>query len=318
LDTRKIRTKKSSKLRAFVREMKINWAYYMMILPAAAAVFIVSYLPYPGIWVAFIDLHFVRGIWGSDFIGLDNFRFFFTSIHFFRTTFNTIWININSLFWLTVVSVTLSLIINELRAKRMARFYQNFIFFPFFLSAIIIGQLLTNLIFAHDAGVANRFLIAFGFERIPWLLRPDPWVPIVVVTNVWRRAGYTTIVYLATIAGIDETLYEAASIDGASRFQKIFYITLPLMIPAIITMILLSLGGVLSGDFGLILSIIDGRPMLFQNLDIIETFVFRAMRQQVNFGVSAAVGLYQSVVGFILVVGANWFSKRVDKSYGLF
>jgi len=310
--------KKRVKKKGFLHEMKRNWAFYLMALPAMTVVFVLAYLPYPGLWIAFVDFHLIRGIWGSNFVGLDNFRFFFTSIHFTRTTFNTLWLNINTLFFLTVVAVTVSLIINELRHKQLARLYQNAIFFPFFLSSIIIGHLLVYLIFAHDAGLANRLLTFMGMDPIRWHHTASPWVRIIVSTNVWRGAGYTAIVYLATIAGIDEEIYESASLDGAGRIQKIRFITLPLMVPAIITMVLLSLGGVLFGDFGLIFAVTDNRPMLFPSLDIIETFVFRSVTRTVDFSTSAAVGLYQSVVGFMMVVGANWLSKRIDKSYGLF
>ena len=306
------------KKKGFLYEMKRNWAFYLMALPAMAVVFVLAYLPYPGLYIAFVDYHLIRGIWRSDFVGLDNFRFFFTSIHFTRTTFNTLWLNLNTLFWMTVMAVTISLVINELRHKHLARLYQNFIFFPFFLSSIVVGHLLVYVFFSHHAGLANRILVSLGRDPMTWLHTPSPWVRIIVSTNVWRRVGYTAIVYLATIAGIDEEIYESASLDGASRIQKIRYITLPLMVPAIITMVLLSLGGVLFGDFGLIFAVTDERPMLFPSLDIIETFVFRSITRTVDFSTSAAVGLYQSIVGFTMVVGANWLSKRIDKSYGLF
>ena len=316
------KVKSSGKKHGFVREMKRNWGYYLMALPAVTVVFLISYLPYPGMWIAFTNFHLVRGIWGSDFVGFENFRFFFTSVHFFRTTFNTLWLNINSLLFTTIVAVTVAIVINEINKKRIARLYQNAIFFPFFLSSIVVGHILVHLLFSHDAGLANRILTSLGMDRIPWHHTPEPWVAIVVSTNVWRGAGYTSIIYLATIAGIDQEIYEAASIDGAGRLQRIFRVTLPLMVPAIITMVLLSLGGVLFGDFGLIFAIIEGdgapRPMLFPSLDIIETFVWRSVTRVADFSTSTAVGIYQSIVGFCMVVGVNWLSKRIDSSYGLF
>jgi len=305
-------------VRGFIYEMRINWPYYLMALPAVTIAFLFSYLPYPGMIVAFQDFHFVRGMWGSDWVGFDNFRFYFTSVFFFRTTFNTIAINFLTILGVTITAVTIAIILNEIRRKMAVRFYQNAIFFPHFLSAVVVGHLLIHVLFPTNSGAINQFLVFFGFERISWILTPGPWLAIVVISNVWRGMGFTSIVYLATIAGIDGEMYEAADLDGARRLQVIRYITLPMLIPAICMMVLLSIGTVLFGDFGLLYTITDPNPMLLPRLDIIETFVFRAIRETVDFGTAAAIGLYQSIVGFIIVVGANWIAKRFDKSYGLF
>ncbi|MCL2015495.1 MAG: ABC transporter permease subunit [Defluviitaleaceae bacterium] len=308
-------------VKGFLYEMQKNWVYYLMAFPALLVVFLVNYLPYPGMIIAFQDFHFVRGIWGSDFVGLANFQFFFQSIFFFRTTFNTLWINLSTIFFVTLTSVIIAIVLNEIRKKMAVRFYQNAIFFPHFLSAVVIGHLLIHVLFPTQSGVVNGILRTFGFEPVSWLLTPEPWLAFVVITNVWRGMGFTSIVYLATISGIDEEMFEAADLDGAGRLQRIWFITLPMLIPAICMMVLLSIGTVLFGDFGLLRSIIDGppnNPMLLPRLDIIETFVFRAIRETVDFGTAAAIGLYQSIVGFIMVIAANWIAKRFDQNYGLF
>jgi len=310
--------KKGFKRDGFIHEMKKNWMYYLMALPAIVVAFVISYLPYPGMIIAFQDFHFVRGIRGSDWVGLDNFRFYFESILFFRTTFNTLFINLLSLLAVTVTAVTIAIVLNEIRRKKAVRFYQNAIFFPHFLSAVVVAHLLIFVLFPTQAGAVNRILVALGLERISWILTPAPWLAIVVTANVWRGMGFASIVYLATIAGIDEEMYEAAGLDGAGRMRKLYHITLPMLIPAICMMVLLSIGTVMFGDFGFIHSIVDPNPMLLPRLDIIETYVFRAIRETVNFGVAAAIGLYQSIVGFALVVIANWIAKRFDPDYALF
>jgi len=302
----------------FIFEMKRNWPYYLMALPAMGVAFLVSYLPYPGLIIAFQDFHFVRGMSGSDFVGMSNFRFFFDSIFFFRTTFNTLFINLLSTIFITIVAVSIAIMLNEMRKKLAVRLYQNIIFFPHFLSAVIVGHLLIHVLFPTQAGIVNRFIVAFGGERVPWLFTPEPWLGIVVGTNVWRSMGFTSIIYLATIAGIDEEMYEAANLDGAGRLRMLWHITLPMLIPAICMLVLLSIGTVMFGDFGLLYSIVDPNPMLLPRLDIIETFVFRAIRETVDFGTAAAIGLYQSVVGFILVVVANLVAKKIDPDYALF
>ena len=306
------------KRQGFLHEIKINWPYYLMALPAIAVAFLVSYLPYPGIIIAFQDFHFRRGIRGSDFVGLANFRFYFESIVFVRTTVNTLLINFLSMIFLHLVAVTIAIMLNEMRKKMAVRVYQNVIFFPHFLSAVIVGHLLIHVLFPTSAGVVNRMIEAFGGERFPWLLTPEPWLAIVVGANVWRGMGFTSIIYLATIAGIDEEMYEAAGLDGAGRLRKLWHITLPMLIPAMCMLVLLSIGTIMFGDFGFIHSIVDPNPMLISRLDIIETYVFRAIRETVDFGTAAAVGLYQSLVGFVLVVVANWVAKRIDKDYALF
>ena len=311
-------SRKSPKREGFLYEMKQNWVYYLMALPAITVAFLVSYLPYPGMVIAFQDFHFRRGIRGSDWVGFANFRFYFESIFFFRTTFNTLFINLLSTIFVTLTAVTIAIVLNEIRKKTAVRFYQNAIFLPHFLSAVVVAHLLIYVLFPTQAGVVNRALVAMGMERVSWVLTPGPWLAIVVSTNVWRGMGFASIVYLATIAGIDEEMYEAAGLDGAGRLRKLWHITFPMLVPAICMMVLLSIGTVMFGDFGFIHSIVDPNPMLLPRLDIIETYVFRAIRETVDFGTAAAIGLYQSIVGFILVVVANWLAKRFDPSYGLF
>jgi putative aldouronate transport system permease protein len=305
------------KKHGFIYEMKRNYPYYFMMLPAVIVLFLFAYLPMPGIIIAFQDFNFVDKF-HSPFVGFENFKFYFTSSYALRTTFNTIFINLNYLVWTTFLSVLFAILLNEIRSKFAKRIYQNLMFLPFFISSVVVGKLVTTIIFSDKNGVANQIVQLFGHEPIVWSQIAGPWVWIIIGAHVWKVAGYSTIIYLASIAGIDDHLFEAASIDGANRWQQIRLILLPLLTPAIIIMSLLSIGGMLRGDFETIYSIIGDNGLLFQNTDVIDTYVFRAIKGAADFGTTAAVGLYQSVVGFILVYGSNALVKKFNEDNALF
>jgi putative aldouronate transport system permease protein len=307
----------SKKKNAFIVEMKRNYPYYLMMLPAAFILFLFVYLPMPGIIVAFQDFNFVDRF-RSPFVGFDNFKFFFTSSYAFRTTFNTIFINVNYLFWTTFISVTFAILLNEIRLKLAKKFYQNLMFLPFFFSSVVVGKLVTTIVFSDLNGIANQIIQMFGREPIVWSQIAGPWGWIIIGTHIWKVTGYLTIIYLASISGIDDHLFEAASLDGATRWQQIRTILLPMLFPVIIIMSLLSIGGMLRGDFDTIYTIIGDNGLLFKHTDVIDTYIFRAIKQAADFGPTAAVGLYQSVVGFILVFGSNALVKRYNKDNALF
>lgn len=301
----------------FTKEIKKNWAYYLMILPAAAVLFVFAYLPMPGMIIAFLDFNFVDKF-ASPFVGLDNFKFFFTSSYAWRTTFNTLFINLNYLIWTTLLAVTVAIVLNEIKGRVSKKIYQNAIFIPYFISSVIIGKLVTVIIFSDSMGVANQIIKFFGGEMVTWSEIPIVWPFIIIAAHVWQVTGYSSIIYLASIAGFDKEMYEAASLDGASRWQRIKFITIPMLMPSIIIMTLLSIGGMLRGDFANIYAIIQDKGMLFQYTDVIDTYIFRAIKGAAEFGPTAAIGLYQSVVGFILVIGSNALAKRYDKDSALF
>lgn len=301
----------------FLKEMKKNWAYYLMMLPAAAMLFIFTYLPMPGLIIAFEDFNFVDKF-KSPFVGLKNFEFFFSSSYALQTTVNTIVINVAYLVLTTTMAVTVAIILNEVKGKVSKKIYQNAIFIPYFISSVIVGKLVTLIIFSDSMGLANQVVSIFGGDPLKWSQIPIAWPFIIVGAHVWQWTGYNSIVYLASIAGFDKELYEAASLDGASRWQRIKYITMPMLMPSIIIMSLLSIGGMLRGDFANIYAMIQDNGMLFKYTDVIDTYIFRAIKSAAEFGPTAAIGLYQSVVGFLLVVGSNALAKRYDKDSALF
>ena len=304
----------------FYMEIRRNFGYYVMIAPAALLLFAFAYVPLPGLIVAFQNFN-VQDVFRSPWVGFRNFEFYFRSGHAWSTTTNTIWLNFNYLVWTNAISIAFAIMLNELRGRFAKRFYQNIMFLPFFFSVVIVAHLVIRVVFPDGMGIANQIISFFGGEAVNWSRTPEPWPWIIIFTHVWRTVGYQTIIYLASISGIDEQLYEAAAIDGASRPRQIRHIMLPMLIPTICILSLLSIGNMLRGDFGLIWNLTGGvdRNNLLLYTDVIDTYVFRAITgRATNFSIAAAVGLYQSVVGFILVAGSNWLVRRYEKDYALF
>ncbi|MCG8484953.1 MAG: ABC transporter permease subunit [Clostridia bacterium] len=299
------------------RELWKNRSYYMMILPAIIVFFLFSYLPMPGIIIAFKDYNFMDGIFGSPFIGLENFKFFFMSEYAWRTTFNTLWINANNIFWGTFIAVMFAIMLNEMRNMHLKKLYQNLMFIPYFLSVIILSRIV-GMIFNNEIGIANRLIEFLGGDPISWTTEAKHWVKIIVGTNIWKGVGYGVIIYLSTIVGIDKGIYESSYLDGANRLQMIRYITLPLLVPVIIILTLLSIGRIFFGDFQTIYAIVGNNGALLETTDIIETYVFRAVKNSAEFSMAGAVGMYQSVVGFIVILGSNTLVKLYNKDYSLF
>jgi len=312
---------------SFLREIARNHPYYLMILPAAAIYFLLAYLPLPGLLMAFKEfkvsdmLYGLNSRWSQPL--LKHFTYYFKSVYFLRTTLNTLWINFNYLVWTTLFNVGFAIMLNEIRSKFAVRVYQNAMFLPYFFSAIIISQVVDIIILSTNYGLANQILTLLGMQSVDWVNTPGPWVAIIVLTKLWQTTGYGVIIYLATIAGIDEELYEAAALDGAGRWAKIRRITLPMLLPAIIMLSLLSIGQMFFGDFSMIYALTTpganaNNTMLFSTTDVIETYIFRAVRQNFDFSTTTAIGMYQSIVGFILVFGSNKLVKLYDKDYALF
>ena len=300
-----------------VRSLKKNAVFFFMSLPALLLLFIFSYLPIPGIIIAFKNFKAAKGLFGSDFVGLKNFEFLFTSSTAWRITSNTIYLN--TIFIVTGIAMSLgiALMLNEVRRPGLARFYQSSVFFPYFVSWVIVGMFSFAILNA-DNGLINSALVKLGLQPVLFYSKPQYWPTILTIVHLWKSSGYWSIVYLAAILGINTEYYEAAMIDGASRWQQITSITLPLLMPLIIINVLLSVGRIFFADFGLFYYVTNDNSMLYPTTDVIDTFVFRALRSMGDFGMSAAAGLYQSVVGFALIVLSNWVVKRIDSEKSLF
>jgi putative aldouronate transport system permease protein len=305
------------KKQGLFRELRRNYIAYLLVVPAAVYTFIYGYMTLPYMLIAFQKFNYKLGIWGSPWVGLDNFKFFFLSDRAWQVTFNTIRLNFFFIIFGTIFALLLAILFSELKSLRFSKIMQSTILFPHFLSWVIISYVIYSL-FATNYGLINKTMTMFDLSPINWYSSPQYWVQILVTTNVWKDVGISLVIYLAAITGIDASLYEAAKIDGASRWQQIRFITLSLLMPTIIILSLLALGRIMYGSFDMIYAIIKDNGLLYPTVDVIDTYTFRALRTIGNPAQAMAIGLYQSIVGFILVFGVNWIVRKVSPDNSLF
>lgn len=302
------------KKESFFRDVAKNKFSYLIALPAIIYVFLFNYMAYPYMLIAFqrydyrnnsiLDIIF-KGRW----VGFKNFNFFFSSQNAFRVTWNTIYLNVLFIITGTVMAVLLAILLNELRCKWFIKVTQSVMLFPSYISWIMVSYILISL-FSTQYGIVNTALRSMGMKAVNWYTDPNVWPGILVVMKIWKGAGMSAIIFLASITGIDSSLYEAAAIDGAGRFQMMKRITLPLIMPTIVIMTLLSLGKIMYGDFGMIYALVGDNGTLYKTTDIIDTYIFRSMRQIGDMSQSTAIGLFQSGIGFIMVYGSNWLARK--------
>lgn len=305
--------------RGFLFEIKSHWMLYLMTVPGIIFFFIFSYIPMGGLVMAFQNFNLVKGIFGSEFGGLNNFKFLLadgTRQTLMRVIFNTLYLNVLFIFFSTVVSVALAVIFNEVRNKKVKKVTQTLSILPYFVSWAVIALFLEGFLKA-DGGMLSTFLAQHGIN-ISFYSDAGPWRVILVIMKFWQGAGYGAIVYIATITGMDPGIYEAAEIDGASRIQQIWYLTLPMLKPTIILMTLFSVGRIFYGDFGMIYGLVQDNSLLYATTDVIDTYVYRMLRQLNNYGMSTAVGLVQSVLGFVFVYIANKLARKFEPDSAIF
>ncbi len=306
------------KKQTLLQEIRKRYFFYLLPIPGILSLILFSYIPMAGIYVAFENYTFQGGLFGSEFVGLKNFRFFFANMsNALRATRNTLVINIGSIVLGTILNVTVAIIMGEINRERYRKAVQTVILFPHFLSWIVVGAL-SEVLLDTKNGLLNQLIVSLGGEAIEWSYAPQYWWVILIITSLWKGFGYGSVVYYATLTGFDPTLYEAAEVDGASRWKKIRSITLPLLKPTIITLFLLNIGGILGGSLEQIMGMTKMAPALFETTDTITTFVYRSTISSTNFSMSSAIGLYQSVFGFLLVLSSNLLAKKIDPDYGLF
>lgn len=312
-----ITKKKTGILYENIKDFRKNKIYYLLTVPAILFFTVFHYLPMAGIVLAFKNYKFDDGIFGSEWVGLQNFKFFFLSEYAFTTTFNTIFLNFMFILFGTLCQVCFALLLNEIKEKFFKKIFQSFMLFPYFISWVVISNFVYS-IFSSDFGVINNILKDLGMSTVNWYSNASYWPTILVFTYIWKWTGYGVIIYLAVIAGIDSELYESSCIDGANKFQQIKHITIPHLTNIVIILTLLAVGRIFYGDFGMIYGIIQDNGVLFKTTDVIDTYVFRALRGTGDIGMASAVGLYQSVVGFALVIISNMLAKKYNKDAALF
>jgi putative aldouronate transport system permease protein len=312
----KVDTGRLAKMR---RTFSKNSSLLLMALPGLLLLLVFSYLPMFGVIVAFKDFKAAKGIFDSDWIGFKNFEFLFGTEDAWRITFNTLSLNALFIVTSTLGAIAFALLLNEVRerTKKLTNFYQSALLLPHFISYVIVGY----FVFAFlntDTGLVNKTLAGFGVDEISWYSSPQYWPAILTSVNLWKNVGFNSIIYLSGILAINPEYFEAARIDGATKWKQITRITIPLIMPLIIITTLLSIGRIFYADFGLFFQVTRDNGLLYPTTDVLDTYVYRALRVNGDVGMSAAAGLYQAVVGFILVVGANWVVRRVDGDKALF
>lgn len=275
-----------------------DWQLHLMILPGLLFILIFKYMPLGGITIAFKEFLPGKGIWGSPWVGLENFEYMLALPDTKRVMWNTLFIAAAKILINFPVPIIISILLNEVKNHRFKRSVQTIIYLPYFISWVILAGIIQDL-FAKE-GLINQFLGIFGAEPVFFLGNKYAFLGVLIGTDVWKNFGYNTVVYLAAITGIDETLYEAAKIDGANRFQQIWNVTLPGIAPIVVLMMILNLGNVLNVGFEQIFNLYN--PLVYETADIIDTFVYRISLVEANYSLGTAVGLLKSVVSFILIV----------------
>lgn len=305
------------KKQGFIHEVKKNWPLFIMVAPMMILVFVLSYLPMSGLVLAFKNYRFDLGIFGSAWNGLENFRYLFQSGAGWNITKNTILYNLLNLITSQFLAIVIAIVISEMAGKVYKRFTQSVIFLPYFISWVVVGTFVFN-IFNYETGVLNNVRALLGMEKINVYSMPGVWPIIICIFNAWKWCGYNSIIYIAAITGLDAECYEAADIDGANVFQKIWSITLPCIKPTIITMLLLQVGRILRGDFEMFYQIVGNNGQLYDMTDVIDTYVFRSLLTNSNMGMNAAATFYQSVLCFVIIMVVNQIVKKVEEDYALF
>ena len=298
--------------------LKEYWPLYLMMLPALLYLLINNYIPMAGMVIAFKKLNFAKGIWASPWAGLKNFKFLFASKDAWIITRNTLLYNVAFILVNMVVGIAIAILITEVRNTKLKKIYQSAILLPFLMSMVILSYIVYALLSAENGLVNNSILPLFHIDPIQWYQKPKYWSAILIIANCWKGVGYGCLIYIASLIGIDPSFYEAARLDGASKWQEITKITLPSLVPTIITLLLLSIGRIFYSDFGLFYQVPMNSGVLVSTTNVIDTYVYRALIEQGNISMSSAAGVYQSLVGFCVVMLSNWIVRKVDKDQALF
>ena len=311
---KKAEVKKGKKKNA----LKEYWPLYLMMLPALLYLLINNYIPMAGMVIAFKKLNFAKGIWASPWAGLKNFKFLFASRDAWVITRNTLLYNVAFILVNMVIGIAIAILITEVKNIKLKKLYQSAILLPFLMSMVILSYIVYALLSAENGLVNNSILPLFHMDPIQWYQKPKYWPAILIIANCWKGVGYGCLIYIASLIGIDPSFYEAARLDGASKWQEITKITLPSLVPTIITLLLLSIGRIFYSDFGLFYQVPMNSGVLFPTTNVIDTYVYRALIEQGNVSMSSAAGVYQSLVGFCVVMLSNWIVRKVDKDQALF
>jgi putative aldouronate transport system permease protein len=294
-----------------------NGHLLLIALPGIAYLIINNYIPMFGAFLAFKDYNYVKGIFGSDWCGFDNFEYLFKQ-DVFEILRNTILYNASFIVLGTIAAIFVAILMCELGTKIRVKFFQSSLLLPNLLSWVVIGFMGFAFLNSDTGFINNTVIKLFGGKEVAWYMTPKYWPIILTLVYLWKMVGYSSIIYMASIAGIDKSIFEASKIDGATKIEQIKHITLPMIKPTVIIMTLMAVGRIFYSDFGLFYQVPMSSGALYSVTQTIDTYVYRGLMESNNVGMSAAAGLYQSVIGFILVIGANTFVRKFDNENALF
>ena len=305
--------------KSFFHELKKSRTLLLMLLPAAVTIFIFAYLPMGGMILAFKNFNYKDGIWGSPWTKgiFDNFKFFFLSGKAFSVTANTFLYNLSFIAVNTFFAVLFAVILSEAGNKYFKKLTQSAIFLPYFVSWVIVGTIAYNLL-NYENGVVNGILGLLGLEPVNIYANGPAWRIIIVLFNAWKSVGYSMVVYLAAVTGVDMQLHESAKIDGANIFQRVRHVTFPAILPTVVTMVLLDVSKIFRGNLDLFYQLVGKNGALYDSTDVIDTFVFRSLLETSDIGMAASAGFYQSILCFVTIMLVNGIVKRVQSDYALF
>ena len=307
---------KTSGSKQFFKDFKQNIPLTLLALPSIIFIFIFNYIPLYGLVLPFKNFNVVDGIIKSPWCGLKNFDFLVKSDTIFKAIRNTVLYNAAFIVIGTAVAIVIALFLYEL-GRKSVKTYQTMLLIPYFMSWVVVAYIL-NVLLDMKSGVLNSILKMCGKEEILWYNEGKYWPAILIVVQVWKNMGYNAIVYFAALMGIDASYFEAAKLDGANKFQQMWYISLPLIKEIVIIMFILNIGKIFYGDFGLFYNVTLNSSLIYDYTDVIDTYVYRSLINLGNLGMSATTGFCQSVIGFVLVLVTNLTVRKIDKSSALF
>ena len=317
MDTTK--TVKGNKIRKKKHSLNVQISKQLYVMCALPLLYIIlfSYVPMVGLILAFKKFKYNMGVFGSPWVGLRNFEFFFKSNDFWLITWNTLSMNFLFIVFGTLTAVVVALLFYELKSRKAIKTFQTILITPHFLSWVVVAYMVYAIL-QPQHGFLNKILAMLNIEGIDWYATPSAWPYILVIANIWKHVGMDCIIYYASLIGIDSSLIEAARVDGATKMQTIIHIIIPQLLVLISIMVIIKIGSIFRADFGLFYQLPMDAPQLYSVTDVVDTYLYRTLKQSSNIGLSTAIGLLQSCVGFVLVVLTNYFSKKVDEDMGLF
>lgn len=300
------------------RLKKVKWPLLLMLLPGIILTIVFCYIPMYGIQVAFKEISYDTTIWNAPWVGFKNFEFLFSTSDAWVITRNTVGYNLIFIVVGMVLNISCAVLLSELMHKKLSKIYQNVIFLPHLFSMVIVAYLVYALLSADFGWINTHILAKLGMEKVNWYVDKGKWPVILCLVHFWKSVGYGSILYIASMAGIDTSLYEAAEIDGASRWQRVIHVTIPCLSPIIVISIIKGIGAMFRSDFGLFYNVTMDNAALYSVTSTLDTFAYRALLVSGDTGMSAAVTFYQSFVGLILILSANTIIKKIDPDKAFF